>query len=31
MEGTLLSSRYSIGSVVGCEGMADVYLARDIA
>jgi serine/threonine protein kinase len=31
MEATLLSSRYSIASVVGCGGMAEVYLARDIA
>jgi eukaryotic-like serine/threonine-protein kinase len=30
MEGTLLSSRYSIASVVGCGDMAEVYLARDM-
>src|SRR5215208_2476455 len=29
MEGTLLSSRYSTESIVGCGGMAEVYLARD--
>jgi serine/threonine protein kinase len=29
MEGTLLSSRYSIESIAGCGGMAEVYLARD--
>ena len=30
MEGTLLSSRYSIASVVGCGGVAEVYVARDM-
>ncbi len=30
MEGTLLSNRYSIASIVGRGGMAEVYLARDI-
>ena len=30
MEGTLLSNRYSIASIVGRGGMADVYLAHDM-
>src|SRR5215207_11230861 len=30
MEGTLLSSRYSIASIVGHGGMAEVYLAHDM-
>ena len=30
MEGTLLSSRYSIAGIVGRGGMAEVYLARDM-
>jgi serine/threonine protein kinase len=30
MEGPLLSSRYSMASIVGCGGMAEVYLARDM-
>src|SRR5919199_473143 len=30
MEGTLLSSRYSIASLIGRGGMAEVYLARDM-
>src|SRR5919107_5137240 len=30
MEGTLLSSRYSIAGMVGRGGMAEVYLARDM-
>jgi len=29
MEGTLLSSRYTIESIVGRGGMAEVYVARD--